>query len=123
MFRARYDFPVDELPGSSSSGRGSRPVPLRAASGVFSYRRKHLVADEVQPDALWSGAIEEVGPNGFADVCPKFIPSVRLGENVDGETLGAIGAVDILSDFEDQFVHIFDLRIFLDATPFFEITV
>ena len=51
--------------------------------------------------------IEEVGADGFADVGAQIIPGVALGENVEGQALGAIAAFGFLCDLEDQFGHAF----------------
>lgn len=63
--------------------------------------------DEMQADALGNGLIKEIGADGFADVGAQLIPGVSLGEDVEGEALGAIASAGFLRDLENQFGHAF----------------
>jgi hypothetical protein len=68
---------------------------------VSSNRRKHLIAYQVQADALRDAAIKKVTPNSFTHVGPKFLPRVSLREDIESQTLSAITAVRLLGNFED----------------------
>lgn len=71
---------------------------------------EHLVAHEVKPDAIGLREIEVVGSDRFLDVRPQIGPSVALGENALGQTLGAVPTVGLLRDLEDDFVHALQSR-------------
>lgn len=61
------------------------------------------MADEVQPDRLGLGLIEEEGADGFLDLGSQFLRIGGLGDNVVRKAFGDQAAVGLVRDREDDF--------------------
>jgi hypothetical protein len=70
---------------------------------------EHFIPDKVQANLLARASVKEVSLNCFASVGPEPIPSIGLREDVERQTLGAVTAVGLLGNLEDQFGHVFIL--------------
>src|SRR4051794_30642213 len=64
-----------------------------------------FVANKMEAHTLRPRPIEEEGRSCLQHVPAQLVPCVPFGEDAFGEAVGAVSAVGLLYDFEDQFSH------------------
>src|SRR5277367_2449957 len=67
----------------------------------------------MHPDVGGFGVVEIEGVDGFFYVFAEVGPGVGLREDCFGQAFGAVAAVGVLGDLEDEFVHISHVRLAL----------